>query len=84
MHPIEKPPLQTFTTFVEEESGVLECIIGVFDDDSRHILHPVAVRVASGTFEQLTSERLEEAINVHRWARRNLEVFKDGRVARDD
>ena len=83
MHPTEKPPLQTFTTFVEDEAGVLECIVGVFDGGDRHILHPVAARVASGRFEELANDRLEDAIQIHQWARKHIEVFKEGKVVHE-
>jgi hypothetical protein len=83
MAPLDKPPLQTFTTFVEDDSGVLECIIGVFDEGNRRFLHPVATRVASGTFEKLSNDRLEEAIEIHQWARKHVELFKEARVVSD-
>ena len=80
MTPLDRPPLQTFTTFIEDENGVLECVVGVFDEGDRRILQPVAARVASGTFEELSDDRLESAIEVHQWARKHIELFKEARV----
>ena len=84
MTPLDRPPLQTFTTFIEDHSGVLECIIGVFDEGKRRILRPVAARIASGTFEELSDDRLERAIAAHQWARKHAELFKEARVVYDN
>ena len=84
MAPLEKSPLQTFKTFVEEDSGVLECIIGVFDDGGRRILQPVAARIASGTFEGLSNDRMQQVLETHQWAQRHPKVFTEARVDYDN
>jgi hypothetical protein len=83
MMPLEKQPLQTFTMFVEEESGVLEFIIGVFDEGEKRSLLPVAARVVSGTFEKLPNDRFQQALETHRWAQSHASIFSDARVIYD-
>jgi hypothetical protein len=84
MTPLDRSPLQTFTTFIEDDNGVLECIIGVFDKGNQRILRPVAARVASGEFDELSDDRLEKAITAHQWARKHVELFMEARVVYDN
>jgi hypothetical protein len=83
MTPLEKSPLQTFKTFIEEDSGVLECIIGVFEDGGKRVLQPVAARVVSGVFEGLSNDRLQKALEAHKWAQSHPKVFTEARVDYD-
>jgi len=49
MTPLDKQPLQTFKVFLEDSSGVLECIVGVFDKGRGRFLVPMATRIASNS-----------------------------------
>jgi hypothetical protein len=84
MTPLDKQPLQTFKVFLEDSSGVLECIVGVFDKGRGRFLMPMATRIVSGDFEKVTKARLEDAIRTLKWARRHPEVYLEARVAYDD
>jgi hypothetical protein len=84
MTPLNKQPLQTFKFFLEGESGVLECIVGVFDKGKGRFVMPMATRIASGHFDKVSKASLEEAVRCHNWAQQHPEVFSEARVAYDD
>jgi hypothetical protein len=76
-------PQKTITLLLEETTGVLECVLGLFDVGDRRLLGPVATRVISGRVEDVSSSRLEAALRVRKWARQHTNVFREGRVVYD-
>ena len=76
-------PLQTFTLFLESETGVLETTMGAFEMGGHSFLRPIASEVSSGDPQQISRLQLQDALGMYQWALSYPQVLSEGRVVRE-
>ena len=76
-------PLQTFTLFLESETGVLETTMGAFEVDGRSFLRPISCKISSGQPQQFTRPQLKAALGMYHWALSYPQVLSEARVIRE-
>lgn len=76
-------PLQTFTLFLESETGVLETTMGAFEVAGQSFLRPISCEVSSGQPEQFSRSQLQAALGMYQWALSYPQVLSEGRVVRE-
>ena len=76
----EGPPLQTLLLFLEGPSGVLQVVVGLFDDQTTLRLVALDKSKVAGQPPAVDRERIDEAIRLNDWAHRNPDVIREGKV----
>jgi hypothetical protein len=74
---------KTLRLFVENPTGVVEYIVGVTPADHGLIVSSLVARVASGEPVKLTSESLQQALDLLVWSETHKQVFREARVVYD-
>ena len=76
-----KSSSQVLTLLIEDADGVTEYLVGFLHVGEHSILRPLAARVHSGQNHDVSSVRLEEALQLQEWAAKNQVVFREGRIS---
>jgi hypothetical protein len=71
---------KTLSLLVEGADGVTEYLVAILDVNETPVFGPIGARIVSGTGSDLSLADLQEAIELHHWARDNSNIFREGRV----
>jgi len=73
-------PIETCSLFFEGERGVLEAIVGLFQQDGKTFVKPIATSLCSGVPPLISRSLIHDALATQEWFNSHPEVITECRV----